>query len=261
MLPSSGIVARVLPLLLLSLLAIMGGCLGGATSDERANAIANQTIEAMGTVDGVTWSTEGSAEAERGDQTASVSIEGQGRVDYATNRAVFTVAGDGDRTWIALKNRTAYGTCPFSDTDGMPGRWYADGDLPEDLTFREGAAIASPQLLNISTVEYDGNRTIDGTLHHRIVLEPDPADYTAYKERALYPGQDGSQFSGQSYDQVTATLVVANDTKRVRSMTVEEQFNQDGVTVQTTLEYEFEYGSPAPIELDRTLSDQNRCFE
>lgn len=256
--PARGIVVR---LLLISLLAVTAGCLGETASDERASAIANRTMDATGAVDGVSWSVEGSAEAERGDRTASITIEGEGRVDYAANRAVVSVAGDGDRTWVALKNRTTYGTCPFPGTEGTPDRWYVAGELPEDVTFRDAAAVASPRLLNVSTVEYDGNRTVDGTLHHRIALDPDPAEYAAYKERALYPGQDASRFSGQSYDQVTVTMVVANDTKRIRSVTVEERFTQDGATVRTTFEYDFEYGSPPAVELDRTLPDQDRCFE
>jgi hypothetical protein len=237
------------------------GCLGGATSDERATSIANDTMDEMGAVDGLSWSVHGAAHAERGDRTASINIEGEGRVNYQTDRALVSVAGDGDRTWIALVNRTTYGTCPFGEADGMPARWYPDGDLPDGMSFRDAVAVASPHLLDISTIQYDGNRTIDGTLHHRIALEPDPVEYTEYKDRAMYPGHDGSQFSGQSYDEVTATLLVANDTHRIRSMTVTERFTQDGVTVETRLDYEFEYGSPPPIEFGRVLPDEDRCFQ
>lgn len=251
--PARGIVV------LLAVLAVSAGCLGTQGSDERAEAVIDRTSTAMNDIDAVQWSVEGSATAERGDETASVTITGEGRVDYTTNRSVFFAEGEGTRTWIALANRTTYAACPAPPQADTPDAWYAGEQLYDDMSFRDASSVVSPRLLDISTFEYGGNETIDGTVHHRIVVHPDVNDYEAYKQRAIYPGQQGATSRGQSYENVTVTVLVANDTSRVRSVTVEERLRDDGVTIRTSVAYDLSYDSPSGIELGRTVDSREQC--
>jgi hypothetical protein len=228
---------RSVALAALTLLVLSAGCAGlfGGES-EQARQLQQASLDAMGSVDTYEFEMTMTASAEE----QSVEVEATGVANRSGPRSTLTVTVDtprGDQRVTAyLVGGTAYAEAG--------GRWQT---REVDLAEQRDRLQQMEEILNASTVTFEGNSTLDGEPVSTLRLEV-PQD--RLDELSVLSQGGGAGVADFDFTEFTYTLQVSRDDHLPRQVEIDATAQAGGRSIDLTGTVRYsEFGRPQNITL------------
>ena len=217
-------------------------------SDERAVAAVEEANRSIASVDAYRFQMDMHVTASDGDQSRTVSVDGDGAVNVSEKRMQATTQMQDQTVTSYIDGYRAY--------QGCQDPW--GGYAVENVSRSEPWATATPLhrqvlLFERSNVYWRGNETLDGNRTVLVTASPSTETIRSLMDRRQAGGMD---LNRGSLENATARLWLDPETNRPVQSELDIEISQRGATATATITVQYtDYDEPTSVSIPSEVSD------